>query len=120
MVENDSELLEPSKTAKSRYERDIQVIIAKILTLHLFLLHDLSTKSFFMLLDLQEREAGEQDAAALSSSMESVENFRRGKFFALFLVSTATATATATAYSSTYKFTLDCTWPGPYTYSVCP
>ena len=73
-----------------------------------------------MLLDLQEREAGEQDAAALSSSMESVENFRRGKFFALFLVSTATATATATAYSSTYKFTLDCTWPGPYTYSVCP
>ena len=56
----------------------------------------------------------------LSSSQEPSSGFRRGRFFALFLVSTSTSYSTSYSYTSTYKFTVDCTHPGPFTYTNCP
>ena len=54
------------------------------------------------------------------SSSQDPGFYRRGKFFALFLVSTSTSFITSTAYTTTYKFTVDCTAPGPFTYVDCP
>ena len=54
------------------------------------------------------------------SSSQDPGSYRRGKFFALFLVSTSTSFITSTAYTTTYKFTVDCTAPGPFTYADCP
>ena len=78
------------------------------------------TLAYFSEFFFQLQNNGKHYVTELSSSQEPSSGFRRGRFFALFLVSTSTSYSTSYSYTSTYKFTVDCTHPGPFTYMNCP